>query len=245
MGRVAGRVLELLFPARCAACGAHLTGAPNAWFCAACWKALPLHGGSLCDVCGVPIEADVLPPGWRCGPCVASPPRFARARALGPYRDALAEAVRLLKYRDRPGLAGALVERIAWDEAPADLWDVDLILSVPLHGRRLRLRGYNQSAHLARALAARIGRPAPEGVLVRTRATPPQVGLSRPRRAANVRGAFRVAGAERVAGARVLLVDDVFTTGATLAACTKALKAAGAARVTVWTAARQESGWAG
>jgi len=201
-----------------------------------------MYGAGVCDRCGCPIEAGDLPPGWRCGDCLKVDSAFAQARALGPYRGTLAEAVRLLKYGDRPGLARALVGRIDLGSAPPDLWDVDIVLPVPLHGRRLRLRGYNQSAHLALALARRLGRPAPEGVLERTRPTRPQVGLKRPERAANVRGAFRVALGGLVAGRRVLLVDDVITTGATITACAKALRAAKAARVTVWAAARQD-GW--
>lgn len=240
--RLSARALELLFPARCATCAAHLQGAPNPWFCAACWTGLPAYGAGVCDACGCPIEAADPPPGWRCGDCLKAAAPFARARALGPYRGTLAEAVRLLKYGDRPGLAPALVGRIDLGSAPPDLWDVDLVLPVPLHGRRLRLRGYNQSARLALALAGRLGHPAPEGVLERFRPTRPQVGLRRPERAANVRGAFRVARPEAVAGRRVLLVDDVITTGATIGACAKALRAAKAARVTVWAAARQD-GW--
>jgi ComF family protein len=238
--RLSARALEVLFPARCATCEAPLKGAPNPWFCRTCWDALPRYGAGVCDACGRPIEADGLPPGWRCGDCLKAAAPFARARALGPYRGTLAEAVRLLKYGERPALARALVDRIDLESAPPDLWDVDVVLPVPLHGRRLRLRGYNQSAHLALALARRLGRPAPEGVLERTRATRPQVGLRRPERAANVRGAFRVGRAAAVAGRRVLLVDDVITTGATIRACARALKAAKAARVTVWAAARQD-----
>jgi ComF family protein len=240
--RLSARALELLFPARCASCEAPLKGAPNPWFCTPCWAGLTLYGAGVCDRCGRPIEAGGLPAGWRCGDCLKAVPAFARARSLGPYRGTLAEAVRLLKYGDRPGLARALVGRIDLESAPADLWDVDVVLPVPLHGRRLRQRGYNQSAHLALALARRLGHPAPEGVLERTRSTRPQVGLKRAERAANVRGAFRVARGARVAGLRVLLVDDVITTGATIGACAKALKAARAARVTVWAAARQD-GW--
>jgi ComF family protein len=240
--RLSARALELLFPARCAACKAPLEGAPNPWFCQPCWTGLPLYGAGVCDHCGHPIEADDLPAGWRCGACLKTAPPFARARSLGPYRGTLAEAVRLLKYGDRPGLARALVGRIDLGSAPPDLWDVDIVLPVPLHGRRLRERGYNQSARLALALARCLGHAAPEGVLERTRATRPQVGLKRAERAVNVRGAFRVARGARVAGRRVLLVDDVITTGATIGACARALMAARAARVTVWAAARQD-GW--
>jgi ComF family protein len=240
LGRLSARAMELLFPARCAACEAPLKGAPNPWFCNDCWAALPVYGWEGCDRCGRPIEVRNLPPGWRCGDCLKAPPAFARARALGPYEGALAEAIRLMKYRERPGLARALVGRIDLDAAPPDLWEVDLVVPVPLHRRRLHWRGYNQSARLARALGARLGRPAPEGVLARTRFTPPQVGLTRPQRADNVKGAFAVARRDVAKGVRVLLVDDVFTTGATIGACARALRRAGAERVTVWTATRQE-----
>jgi len=240
--RLSARALELLFPSRCAACDAPLRRAPNPWFCGPCWDALPVFGTGGCDRCGCPIEAQDLPAAWCCGECMKVEPPFERARTLGPYEGALAEAVRLLKYRDRPGLARALVARIDLAGTPPDLWDADLVVSVPLHRGRLQRRGYNQSAHLARALALRLGRPAPEGIIERTRDTGHQVGRSRPARIENVRGAFRVARRDRVEGRGVLLVDDVITTGATIGACARALKKAGAKTVTVWAAARQGRG---
>jgi ComF family protein len=249
------RGLEVLFPARCAACEAHLDGAPNAWFCAACWgKVAPPQAGG-CARCGIPLAAlspsaaPVFPApqgdgtaeaGWTCLECQKAPPPFARARTLGVYGGALAAGVRLLKYRHQTGLAEALVSRAAASEV-SELWRVDVVAPVPLHAGRLKRRGYNQSAWLARAVGKRV-EVRPEDLLTRTRATRPQVGLKRAEREANVKGAFAVERPDRVAGRVVLLVDDVITTGSTAAACARALKKAGAARVHVWAVARQGPG---
>lgn len=238
------RGLEVLFPARCAVCEAPLQGAPNAWFCEACWGKVAPPGVGGCARCGVPLPA--LGPaagpglagpaeGWTCVECHRAPPPFDLARAVGAYDGALAAGVRLLKYRHQTGLAQALV---AAAPSPGVLWAVDVVAPVPLHPGRLRRRGYNQSAWLARAVARRAGL-ATEDLLARTRATTTQVGLNREARARNVKGAFRAERPERVAGRTVLLVDDVITTGATAAACARALKAAGAERVHVWAVARQ------
>jgi ComF family protein len=249
------RGLEVLFPARCAACETPLNGAPNAWFCAVCWGKVALPEAGVCVRCGIPLAAlnpsaapvfpapqGAGPPEseWTCLACQKAPPPFDRARTLGVYGGALAAGVGLLKYRHQTGLAAALVGRAAASGVP-DLWRVDVVAPVPLHASRLKSRGYNQSAWLARAVARRTGLAA-EDLLARTRATRPQVGLKRTERAANVKGAFCVERPGRVAGRVVLLVDDVITTGSTAAACARVLKKAGAARVHVWAVARQGPG---
>jgi len=247
------RGLELLFPNRCAACEVPLWEAPNGWFCAPCWRGVALPERGVCACCGVPLPgldglaAPAFPPaeaaafaplpaaGATCLECRKARPPFDRARALGVYDGALKEGVKLLKYGHQTALAHALV---AVSPCPGPLWVVDVVAPVPLHPSRLRKRGYNQSAWLARALGERVGLPV-EDLLERAVATRPQVGLNRQARAANVKGAFVVPRPDRVAGRTVLLVDDVITTGATAAACAGTLKAAGAERVHVWAVARQ------
>jgi ComF family protein len=239
------RWLDLLLPAPCAGCGAGLRGAPNPWFCERCWGALPTFSGPVCDRCGVPFaapESVFAGLAFMCGTCMTKAPPFELARALGPYDGVLAVAVKMLKYGGQTGLAPVLVDRLdsqALQAHPPEVWDVDGVVPVPLHVRRLRARGYNQAARLARALARRIDRPLVEDVLARVVPTAPQVGQNHAARARNVRDAFRVERPDRVAGRTLLLVDDVITTGATARACARALRRAGADRVYVWTVARQ------
>jgi ComF family protein len=220
-------VLDLVYPPRCAACGAAVLAEP---FCEVCAGAIdPVPPG--CARCGQPGVGAV------CGACLAAPPAFDTVHAGGLLGGPLAEAVHALKYRNRPSLARPLGE---WLAARAPLAAEALVLSVPLaRGRRLE-RGYDQAALLADALARAAGarkRRAP-AVLRRVRETSPQVGRTRAERARNVAGAFEAAGA--VAGCEVVLVDDVVTTGATADAAAEALRRAGARSIVVVALARAE-----
>ena len=237
--------LDLLYPARCSACDAVLDQ-PDDIFCAGCALTLaPIV--SACPRCARPTVALVerAPP---CLGCLERPPRFDAAVAGFEFGGALAEAIRRLKWRHMPELAPALGVLLfgALRYAPADFGAIDLIAPVPLHRRRLRAREFNQAGELAAALreAAR-AREAPLGrvaldarALERTRDTPPQTGLDALQRRQNVLDAFRARDPARVGGKRVLLVDDVMTTGATADACAAALKRAGAGAVLVLTLGR-------
>ena len=174
---------------------------------------------------------------------IADPPPFDRARAVAVYDDVARRLVHGLKYRDRLELARWMAGWMA--RAGAELLDkADIVVPVPLHRRRLWWRRYNQSALLAHALAVKAGKPLANDVLIRIRATAQQVGLSAEERDRNVRGAFRMTaeGKPAIAGRRVLLVDDVYTTGATVRAGTRALIRAGAVGVDVLTFARVVKG---
>jgi ComF family protein len=244
-GRLWQAALDLLYPARCAACDAVLDR-PNDVFCGAC--ALTLHPlESACPRCARPTAVPINRPP-PCVGCLERPPRFALAAAAFEYGGAIAEAIRRLKWQRMPELAPALGVLLyaALRRAPAGFGDVDLIVPVPLHRRRLRAREFNQAAELAAAMreAAR-AREAPLGRvtldargLTRVRDTPPQTGLDAAQRRRNVLDAFRVRDPARVEGRRVLLVDDVLTTGATAEACASALGRAGAAEVLVLTLGR-------
>ena len=228
--------LDAVLPPLCMACREPVD-APGR-LCAGCWREMDFIVDPLCDSCGLPFSHD-LGEGILCPACIAAPPAFARARAALRYGDMARRLIAGFKYADRIHLAPFLA---AWLARPGEalLAGADLLVPAPLHRRRLIARRFNQSAMLARELSARCGAPASMSALVRHRATPPQAGLDRARRARNVTGAFRVPPAARaeVAGRRIVLIDDVLTTGATAEACARALRRAGAARVDVLTIAR-------
>lgn len=212
--------LAALFPARCLGCGRR-----GVSFCPACWAALPRLQPPLCPRCSRPERS-----GTRCRDCQRAGPALRAVRAACSYSGAVGLGVRRLKYSQErhlvEPLAALLTECLAARPVTADL-----LLPVPLDAARARDRGYNQAALLAAPVAATLGVPVVPDALRRIRATRPQVGLSARERRANVRGAFTCPEPAAVAGRRVLLVDDVMTTGATLEACAEALVAAGAAGV--------------
>jgi ComF family protein len=226
--RLGGRALDLLFPARCAACDA----AGESPFCGPCAETLvPLPAG--CPLCGAPQDEALLPVlrPRRCPHCRTRPPRFACASAPYLHGGALAEAIHRLKYENREDLGAALGILFEGCVVPKS----DVLVPIPLHPRRLRQRGYDQAQLLAAAAAQRFRLPVAT-LLRRVRETGQQVGRDRAARERSVRGAFAAAGS--VLGARICLIDDVLTTGATASSAAAALLDAGAARVEVRTLAR-------
>ena len=201
-------------------------------FCASCQGAVVPVEPPLCARCGRSLPA----PAHRCTGCRAQPPPLHQIRAAAYFSDPLATAIHHFKYEGLFALAEPLAALMT-AEWPA--WPVphDVIVPIPLHAARERERGYNQSALLARHLSGQLGLPFEPEIVSRIRFTPPQTGLSRRERLANVGGAFR-ADRLRVRDRRVLLVDDVCTTGATLAAAAEALHHAGAASVSAYCLAR-------
>lgn len=234
--RFGGRLLDALLPPRCLGCRAAVDR--QGGICAACWSGLAFLGPPLCACCGRPFEV-ATPEGTVCGDCLRDPPPFEAARAGLVYDDASRPLIAAFKYHDRTPMAPLLALWMA--RAGGELLvRADVIVPVPLHWTRLFTRRFNQSAMLAAELGRISGRPVLPDALVRRRRTRPQARLARAARLRNLRGAIAVhpRRAERLRGARVLLVDDVLTTGTTVDVCARVLRRGGAAAVDVLTVAR-------
>lgn len=228
--------VQALFPPACVGCGRHVAQAGS--LCATCWRGMRLIERPWCAVLGTPFAYE-MGEGVVSPEAIAAPPPFRRARAAVAYGGVARKMVQALKYRDRadlaPWMAGWMLR------AGAELLaDSHVVVPVPLHRARFFSRRFNQSAELARAIARMSGLPFEPGAVLRVRATRQQVGLGLAERQGNVRGAFQVPAEADilVRGRNVLLVDDVYTTGATVSAIAKTLMRAGAASVDVLTFAR-------
>ena len=230
------RLVNALLPPRCVGCGE--TVEEGGALCAACWSGVTFLGAPLCGCCGYPFEY-AAPDGSVCAACIARPPAYDRARSVFRYQPE--SRALILRFKHADGIHAAPAFGVWLARAGADLLvDCDLVLPVPLHRWRLFRRRYNQSALLALALGRVAGCPVAVDLLQRRRNTPSQGRMSALARRRNVRSAFtlRPGRADSVAGRRVLLVDDVLTTGATVEECARVLRRAGAARVDVLTLAR-------
>jgi ComF family protein len=234
--RGAAAAQQFLFPPTCLGCRRLL--AKQGALCPECWRMISFIERPYCEVLGLPFAVD-HGEGALCADAIANPPPFARARAAVIHQGLARRLAHELKYHDRCELAPWMARWMT--RAGAELIAAaDLVIPVPLHRRRFLLRRFNQSAELARQVARQAGLPFEPGLVQRVRPTRQQVGLGARERKANVRGAFSVPeGARpRLKDRHVLLVDDVLTTGATVAAVATALKRAGAAEVSVLTFAR-------
>jgi len=228
---VIGRALDLVFPPQTLDGS---DGAQSVGLSAEAWARIQFISEPCCDGCGAPFEFDI---GERCTLCQARPKAFARARAACLYDEASRDLILKLKHADRTELSGLFVNWIT--RAAADLLaEADAIVPVPLHRWRLLSRRYNQAAEIARPLARRCGAAYLPGALVRARHTASQGGKSGSGRRRNVAGAFEAPDTRQVEGRRILLIDDVLTTGATAEACAKALLKAGARAVDLAVLAR-------
>ena len=243
-----------LFPCVCAVCGGSVLRLTRVPICDFCCAQLPPQSGILCACCGEDLGIATLSisrlPEWEpqlCQPCRLAPPAFVQAVAYGAYQGQLRSLVHLLKYDRMQPIAGRLGFLLADIVEPFSGSSPMLVIPVPMHPQKQRKRGFNHAELLARTAIAEMRRRHPQWrlnlatrLLKRVRVTASQAGLTTHQRRENLRGAFFVSDPARVAGKDVLLIDDIYTTGATARACSRMLKSAGAASVRVATVARAQ-----
>src|SRR3954469_21744522 len=235
MSHAAQLALDIALPTLCVACREPVHGEG---VCAQCWAKLSFIAPPLCPRLGIPFVYDPGP-GLLSMEAISDPPAYGRARAAVHYDDVARTLVHALKYQDRTDLAPAMGRWMA--HAGRELiGEADVLVPVPLHWRRGWSRRYNQSGALARVIERQTGVKLVSEALRRVRPTQQQIGLSRAQRASNVQGAFKVSAdrSAEIAGRRVVLIDDVLTSGATTDACARALLRAKAAQVDVLVFAR-------
>jgi len=221
------KFLNILFPEICPVCKKPAIRHYTAPICFGCWQAILHYKGHKCQRCGKPLVSDIS----SCGDCIEDEPVFRSAVSFGLYEGALKKAINLFKYHRVKRLAKPLSDKILQTELPR----ADIIIPVSLHSKRLRQREFNQSALLARHVAKSLRIPLLADCLIKTRDTLPQVGLRAKDRRKNIRKAFEVRNRDLIYRKNIMLVDDVYTTGATVRECSKALKKAGAEDVYVIT----------
>ncbi len=230
-------MIDILYPRNCIHCGAPSPD-PMKYLCWDCLSDTPKVEPPFCALCGDPVAGEIQHD-YTCFACAREMPAFDQARSAVRYEGAVGDALRILKYNDALWVVHDLAELLfACVQAEYPDQTFDAVTAVPLHPARRRARGFNQSALLGAALAHCLRVPFRAGLIRRVRPTGTQTGLTASRRTANVFGAFRNGLFARLAGRRILLVDDVMTTGATVNACARALKQGGAASVHVVTVAR-------
>jgi ComF family protein len=232
--------LNLVYPETCFLCDEPVFRQQDCGICDKCWdRAIALKiNPPRCASCGLPFQNFDIDSEHLCGNCIQQIPPYSGARSFGYYTAELSKIIQELKFQGRRNLVGLLAPLMAgtfydsWDKS-----DFDLIVPVPLHAKRQRERGYNQSELLSRSLARYTAIPY-NRALLRVRSTLPQVGLTDTQRLENVRKAFRCRNPQLIEKKRILLIDDVMTTGATAASAAQALMDGGAWRVSVLTLAR-------
>lgn len=230
-------LVQLLYPSRCLGCHQPVTATDT--LCARCEESLPRLLPPVCERCGAPL-AGAWDRSAVCPGCRRSAGAFQRARSAYRHDGVIRELLHRVKYQGYRRLGARLGMWLAAYALGAwTIEELDVVVPMPLTAARRAARGFNQAYWLARPVAAALGRPLDERVLIRVGHAPPQVGLSRAARHRNVQGVFAVPRSALAAARRILLVDDVFTTGSTADAASRALRDAGAASVEVLTLARE------
>lgn len=230
------RLFQFILPPQCHCCEKFLEEGQQG-ICPECLSKIRWIEPPFCSICGTPFVSREIG-SHLCGTCLTKKRYFIMARALGSYEGALQEAIHRWKYQGKTTLNPIFGDWMA--EGLYRYWDpnlIDLLIPVPLHPQRLRERGFNQALLLVKELSRRTGIPYRKRLLQKIRPTLPQVNLSGVEREKGVKGSFTIDGKEETEGKAILLVDDVYTTGATVNECSKVLMAAGAERVDVFTLA--------
>ena len=234
-------ILPVLVPSPCFGCEGAIREHPTRLnLCLRCRGRLKRVRPPTCRLCGAPFGARQVPDSWTCGRCRRRPSSYDRLIAVWSYEPPLDAVLRGLKFSKLHWLGAQLAREIVWTLGSDGLGDHTVVVPVPLHWRRRWARTFDQAEAIARPLAAALGIPC-ERAIRRHRPTAPQTGIERGNRRRNLEGAFRPARRTALPGERVLLVDDVFTTGATVESAASALRRAGPAAVTVLAAARTPS----
>jgi ComF family protein len=236
LSRIAKSCLDIVLPTCCVVCKVRIPSREWGSFCDRCGSGVHYLVSPLCRICGIEVfGADGHNP--LCGECLKNPPPYSIARSVVRYESQVQQVVHKLKYARDLSVIPGLVELIG-NYDMAEFSDIDCVVVVPLHLRRLRQRGLNQAAVLARLFFAERMTHIKTDWLIRTRNTVPQTELDRRARRKNLRGAFQVRAAVDFQGAGVCLVDDVFTTGTTVGECSRVIMNSGAREVMVHTLAR-------
>ena len=243
MNRWLESLITFIYPAKCRRCEMPMGVGQVHYLCDDCWEKMEFLTMPWCQICGTPFysrEQSASQPDSVCADCRAQPPLYGKRRAIAFYEPTVREAIHLLKYDKKPIFAKHLVHLIQ-SHLPADLSaaDYDFLLPIPLHAKRYRERGFNQAEQLARGIGHVWKTPVRTDILFRVKHTAPQSSLnSRQERMDNIADAFEIRSPDRIRGRRVLLIDDIFTTGTTVNEALKVLQAANPSGVDVLTLAR-------
>lgn len=230
--KVISDLFNLILPKRCLCCKSHIKNNIGDAICLECWKKAKFSSGPSCPICGRPYLSEASlsrSPDFICGVCRKKRPYFDKHIYIGPYDGVLSEAIRLFKYKKRVSLAYPLSYLLC--KKIKDIPEVDVIIPIPLHTKKLRSREFNQSLLLSDLVSLHLHKPILKDVMVRYKDRMPQVKLDKNKRRQNVKNVFSVTDSSLIAGRRVLVVDDVFTTGSTVSECAKILKKSGTYKV--------------
>ena len=220
MKKLSKKILNIILPASCISCYKVIQD-DKTGVCADCWKELDFITKPMCDRCGFPFDFSIED-GALCAECLAEEPKFSKMRCVFKYNDKSKKIILSLKYGDRVDSVGVLSNFMC--NAADFMDDIDVVIPVPLHRRRLLKRKYNQSALLAKAIAKKCDKKFMPESLIRVKHTKPQGHFTRATRKNNLKGAFKANPAHDLSNKKVLLIDDVITTGATVNNGVKVLK---------------------
>ncbi len=225
--------ITFIYPAQCHVCKKQLGFESTPYICNSCWKIIEFIQSPWCEICGIPYTENL------CNSCATKPPRFGKLRTIAVYENTIQQAIHQFKFNKRDSLSHTLKQLIL-DNIPCDLnlTDYDYVLPVPIHKKRLRERGFNQSTLLAKGIAKVVGLRVLEDVLIREKNTSPQSSLDREARQTNIKGAFKIQNADIIRDKHILVFDDVFTTGATVREVVNVLWDADPIEIDVLTLAR-------